>query len=159
MASSRTWLGFASAKPNSPVNPPGPSRAAGSGVVAKYSCISRSLPLRDGEQQRVEQFGKASHAAGLRRSGMEQSTGLADPVIVATRISRRSTLLSGSGMATEAEAQHQVSGSFRRMLRLLYHGHSPARRASRPPSSPSTSRLSRLDRLPGSSTISPSFLG
>ena len=29
-------------------------------------------------------------------------------------------------MATEAEARHQGSGSFRRTLRLLYHGHSPA---------------------------------
>src|SRR5688500_7312771 len=57
---------------------------------------------------------------------MRQSTGWAGPVIVAAGLAPVGpTLASGFGMATEAEAQHQVSGSFRRMLRLLYHGHSP----------------------------------
>src|SRR5205807_7471687 len=48
IARSRTWLGLASAKDNSPVNAARAQPRSGSSVVAKYSCISRNLPLRDG---------------------------------------------------------------------------------------------------------------
>src|ERR1700680_994927 len=48
IARSRTWLGLASAKDNSPVSAANAQPRSGSGVVAKYSCIRRHLPLRDG---------------------------------------------------------------------------------------------------------------
>ena len=48
IASARTWLGFASAKLSSPVSAASAQPRSGSGAVAKYSAISRNLPLRDG---------------------------------------------------------------------------------------------------------------
>src|SRR6202023_2727822 len=60
VARSRTWLGLASAKDNSPVSAANAQPRSGSGVVAKYSCISRTLPLRDGVNS------KASSSAAKR---------------------------------------------------------------------------------------------
>src|SRR5260221_385882 len=48
MASARICDGFTSAKESSPVSAASAQPRSGSGVVAKYSAISRSLPRRDG---------------------------------------------------------------------------------------------------------------
>src|SRR4029077_4191787 len=57
VARPRTWAGFASAKDNSPVSAASAQPRSGSGVVAKYSCIRRSLPLRDGVNTRLSSSG------------------------------------------------------------------------------------------------------
>src|SRR5207237_3351597 len=68
-ARSRTWLGLASANDSSPVSAARAQPRSGSGVVAKYSRISRNLPLRDGVNSSASRSSAKRFTPALRCSG------------------------------------------------------------------------------------------